>query len=108
MSHLPPSIRSTRDHTVSVLTDHDNLKHSMTMKVPKGRHIHWAEQLAAFNFYIKHFPGTENPADAPSRVWSCMGVTSALVRAVLVLEVISAEIDRPHTQAGDHRKPKRL
>lgn len=54
-------------HTVSVLTDHNNLTYFMTTKELNRRQARWAEKLSAFDFDIEHRPGTTNPADAPSR-----------------------------------------
>jgi len=48
------------------LSDHANLRFSMTTKELNRGQTRWAEQLSAFNFQIEHRPGN-NPADAPSR-----------------------------------------
>jgi hypothetical protein len=31
------------------------------------RQARWAEKLVEFDFRIKYYPGTQNPADAPSQ-----------------------------------------
>ena len=54
-------------HTIEVLTDHNNLKWFMTVKALNKRQARWAMKLAAYDFNIRHRPGKENPADAPSR-----------------------------------------
>jgi len=54
-------------HTVTVLTDHNNLRYFMTTKELNGRQARWAEKLARFDFQIIHRPGKSNPADPPSR-----------------------------------------
>lgn len=54
-------------HTVQVLTDHNNLRYFNTTKVLSRRQARWAEYLAAFDFNIEYRPGSKNPADAPSR-----------------------------------------
>jgi len=54
-------------HTVTVLTDHNNLQYFMTTKELNGRQARWAEKLARFDFVIQHRSGKSNPADAPSR-----------------------------------------
>jgi transposase InsO family protein len=54
-------------HTVTVLTDHNNLQYFMTTKELNSRQARWAEKLARFDFVIQHRPGKSNPADAPSR-----------------------------------------
>jgi hypothetical protein len=54
-------------HTITVLTDHNNLQYFMTTKELNGRQARWAEKLARFDFIIQHRPGKLNPADAPSR-----------------------------------------
>lgn len=54
-------------HTVEVITDHENLKYFMTTKALNRRQAHWAEDLAAFDFNITWRKGSLNPADAPSR-----------------------------------------
>jgi hypothetical protein len=35
-------------------------------KTLSRRHVRWAEFLSAFNIWIEHYPGKNNPADAPS------------------------------------------
>lgn len=54
-------------HTVTVISDHNNLKYFMTTKSLNGRQIRWAEKLAAYDFEIEYRKGSKNPADAPSR-----------------------------------------
>jgi hypothetical protein len=54
-------------HPIRVLLDHANLKWFMTTKALTRRQARWAERLTEFDFYIKHCPGKNNPADAPSR-----------------------------------------
>ena len=54
-------------HTVEVITDHENLKYFMTTKSLNRRQTHWAEELAAYDFDITWRKGSLNPADAPSR-----------------------------------------
>jgi reverse transcriptase-like protein len=52
--------------SVTVLSDHANLRFFMTTKELNRGQARWAEQLSAFDFQIEHRPGN-NPADAPSR-----------------------------------------
>ncbi|KAJ9394194.1 hypothetical protein DTO282F9_8888 [Paecilomyces variotii] len=52
---------------VEVITDHDNLKHFLTMRILSRKQARWAEYLSQFHFCIKHRPGKRNPADGPSR-----------------------------------------
>jgi hypothetical protein len=54
-------------HTVEVISDHENLQYFMTTKVLNRRQAGWAERLAAFDFEIAWRQGVNNPADAPSR-----------------------------------------
>jgi hypothetical protein len=54
-------------HTITVLTDHNNLQYFMTTKELNSRQARWAEKLARFDFVIQHRSGKSNPADAPSR-----------------------------------------
>ena len=53
--------------TITVISDHDNLKSFMTTKELTRRHARWWEKLSAFNFEITYRPGRLNPADPPSR-----------------------------------------
>jgi transposase InsO family protein len=53
--------------TVTVITDHNNLKYFMTTKELNGRQARWAEKLARFDFVIEYRSGKRNPADGPSR-----------------------------------------
>jgi hypothetical protein len=59
LEHAPSTIR--------VLSDHNNLRYFMTTKELSPKQARWAEELARFDFEIEYKPGTENPADAPSR-----------------------------------------
>ena len=54
-------------HPIRVLTDHANLRYFFTTKDLNRRQARWAEQLAAFDFYIEYRAGKRNPADGPSR-----------------------------------------
>jgi hypothetical protein len=54
-------------YLITVMTDHNNLRHFMTTKELNGRQVRWAMDLSAFDFEIKYRPGKTNPADAPSR-----------------------------------------
>ena len=54
-------------YPIEVLTDHNNLKGFMKVKILNGRQARWAVKLAAFDFTISHQAGRRNPADAPSR-----------------------------------------
>ena len=39
----------------------------MTTKNLSGSQARWAEKLAEFDFTVEYSPGSQNPADAPSR-----------------------------------------
>lgn len=54
-------------YPIQVLTDHDNLKYFLTTKVLNSRQARWAEELAAYDFFVVYRPGRLNPADPPSR-----------------------------------------
>ena len=54
-------------HTVTVITDHNNLRYFLEKKPLSRRQAHWAEFLAGFDFKIEYRPGKRNPADGPSR-----------------------------------------
>lgn len=59
LEHAPSTIR--------VLSDHNNLRYFMTTKELSSKQARWAEELARFDFEIEYKPGSENPADGPSR-----------------------------------------
>jgi Reverse transcriptase (RNA-dependent DNA polymerase)/RNase H-like domain found in reverse transcriptase/Integrase zinc binding domain/Chromo (CHRromatin Organisation MOdifier) domain/Integrase core domain len=50
-----------------VITDHLNLRYFYTLSQVNRRQARWAEQLAAYDLEIVYRPGSQNPADAPSR-----------------------------------------
>jgi hypothetical protein len=50
-------------HTIQVITDHDNLKYFMTSKKLNRRKTGWAEELAAYDFNIFFRKGKLNPVD---------------------------------------------
>lgn len=54
-------------HTIEVLTDHNNLRWFMTAKELSPRQTRWAMHLAAYDFNIHYRKGVLNPADGPSR-----------------------------------------
>ena len=54
-------------HTIEVLSDHDNLRGFMHVKELNARQRRWVMKLAAYDFEIFHRAGKLNPADAPSR-----------------------------------------
>ena len=53
--------------TITVRSDHENLKYSMTKRALTSRQARWAERLAEFDFVIEYRTGKTNPADGPSR-----------------------------------------
>lgn len=52
---------------IQVCCDHKNLEYFMDSRVLNRRQARWSMFLTEFNFRLSHFPGTQNPADAPSR-----------------------------------------
>ena len=50
-------------HTVTVVTDHDNLRKFMDMKDLSHRHARWYELLSGYDFVIKYCQGQLNPVD---------------------------------------------
>src|ERR1700712_2588537 len=55
-------------YTFIVITDHKNLLYFTMIKVLTRRHARWAERLAAYDFKIVYWKGSENGrADALSR-----------------------------------------
>jgi hypothetical protein len=54
-------------HTIQVITDHDNLKYFMSTKRLNRRQTGWAEELAAYDFNIFFRKGKLNPVDGLSR-----------------------------------------
>jgi hypothetical protein len=54
-------------HTIQVLTDHNNLRSIRSVQKLNPRQARWALYLGAFDFEVKHRPGNTNPADGPSR-----------------------------------------
>lgn len=54
-------------HTIQVLTDHNNLRGMRAVQRLNPRQARWALYLGAFDFEVKHRPGKTNPADGPSR-----------------------------------------
>ncbi|KAF4627116.1 hypothetical protein G7Y89_g11043 [Cudoniella acicularis] len=54
-------------HTIEVLTDHNNLRYFMNANYLAGRQARWAMYLATYDFEIKYRKGTANSADGPSR-----------------------------------------
>jgi hypothetical protein len=54
-------------HTIQVLSDHNNLRGMRAVQKLSPRQARWAMYLAAFDFEVEHRPGKMNPADGPSR-----------------------------------------
>ena len=54
-------------HTIQVLTDHNNLAGVRAVQKLSPRQARWAIFLAAFDFEVEHRAGKTNPADGPSR-----------------------------------------
>ena len=54
-------------YPIELQTDHANHVRFMESKPLNGRQARWWEFLSRFRLAIKHKPGKENPADAPSR-----------------------------------------
>jgi hypothetical protein len=54
-------------HKVTIISDHNNLKHFATTRTLTRRQARWAITLATIDFIIIHRPGKKNPADGPSR-----------------------------------------
>ncbi|KAG5295153.1 hypothetical protein I7I48_11932 [Histoplasma ohiense] len=53
-------------HSITVLSDHANLRCFMMTKQLNGCQIHWMEMLSVFDFEIEHHSGKNNPTDASS------------------------------------------
>ena len=47
-------------HTVTVLTDHQNLRYFTTTKKLNGRQARWAEELSQFDFKVIYRPGVNS------------------------------------------------
>lgn len=55
-------------HTITVLTDHQNLRYFTTTKKLNGRQARWAEELSQFDFKVIYRPGIQSgKPDALSR-----------------------------------------
>jgi RNase H-like domain found in reverse transcriptase len=52
-------------HTITIFTDHKNLKVFMSSKILNRRQVRWAELLSGYDFVLVHTPGSTNPADGP-------------------------------------------
>ena len=63
---------------IEVLTDHNNLRGFMNVKVLSPRQARWAVKLATYDFVITHRSGISNPADPPSRRPDYEGESQAL------------------------------
>ena len=53
--------------TITVRSDHENLKYFITKRALTSRQARWAERLAEFDFLIEYRIGKTNPTDGPSR-----------------------------------------
>lgn len=53
--------------TVTVVSDHNNLRYFMSTTTLNRRQARWALLLGEYDFEIKYRAGTLNPADGPSR-----------------------------------------
>jgi hypothetical protein len=52
---------------IAVVCDHKNLEYFMTSHVLNRRQGRWSMFLSEFDFQLDWAPGTQNPADSPSR-----------------------------------------
>ena len=52
---------------VSVITDHKNLEYFMSQRQLNRRQARWMLELTEFNIRLSYAPGSQNPADGPSR-----------------------------------------
>ena len=52
---------------ISVVCDHKNLEYFMSSRVLNRRQARWAMFLSNFDFTLTWAPGSQNPADGPSR-----------------------------------------
>ena len=80
-------------HPVEVLTDHNNLRGFMNIKVLSGRQARWAMKLAAYDFVIMHRSGKTNPADAPSRRPDYQSINTEVTRLLPTLQKKLSKID---------------
>lgn len=80
-------------HPIEVLTDHNNLRGFMNVKVLSGRQARWAMKIAAYDFIIKHRAGRTNPADAPSRRPDYQSVNTEVTRLLPTLQRKLSMID---------------
>ncbi|RXW13329.1 hypothetical protein EST38_g12526 [Candolleomyces aberdarensis] len=54
-------------HTIAVACDHRNLEYFMKSQPLNRRQSRWSMFLTEFDFQLDWIPGTQNPADGPSR-----------------------------------------
>ena len=54
-------------YTIKVWSDHMNLQGFMKQPRINGRQARWLIYLTPYDFIIRHWPGSLNPADRPSR-----------------------------------------
>lgn len=70
--------------TISVFSDHANLRYFMKAQSLTAKQAIWASYLSEFNFEILHIPGKSNPADPASRRSDYTGKENLTNRVVLL------------------------
>jgi len=83
-----------------VITDHLNLRYFYTLSQVNRRQARWAEHLAAYDLEIVYRPGTENPADGPSRRPEFRGAEPLSEEGPSLSKVLLAGEDRARQRRG--------
>jgi hypothetical protein len=95
-------------HTIQVLSDHNNLRGIRAANKLSPRQARWAMDLAGFDFEVEHRPGKTNPADGPSRRADYVQENLSLTRLLPTLQNKLLARDRLSGEGGSTNEPSSL